>query len=195
MIGLVIMALVIITMLTVGIVNPSWGKQEEAVFENEATVSEIQEETTKEQLNENQTNEPEIPMPESSKRELSVSPRILKYLLISLVSGFIILFALEHTGDISFIMSPSKQDNRYSEHYDPVAFIYFTTPFDKRMDVPIKEWTNMDLKNGYSDFYSYSNMVKIYFTATFSDFLFGLLFSGIIFLILMFFSKFKIRIK
>lgn len=138
----------------------------------------------------------------NSKKEISVNPKIVSYLLLSLVIGFIALFAIEHAGKISFIMGtiPPRPGEKMSLTAEappeyPVSIIYFDTPFDSRLQVPTKNWKNEDVYFKSGDFHKYGNLIKVYFQAVKTDYLYGLLFSGIMFLLIVFFMKFKIKIK
>ncbi|WP_165045869.1 hypothetical protein [Dysgonomonas sp. ZJ709] len=138
----------------------------------------------------------------NTKKEFSVSSKIVSQLLLSLVLGFSILFAVEHYGNVSFIMGirdplPGEQPSFYADappEY-PVIKINYTTPFGTDTKVSVSGWRNQDVYFSDGKFYEYKNKVKVYFNAAVKDCQYGFLFSGIIFILLLFFTKFKLKFK
>lgn len=135
-----------------------------------------------------------------SKKEIAVNPKILLNILLSFILGFSILFAIEHRGKVNLIMGtippiPGQKLSLTAEAPPdyPVKIIYFDSPFGNRMTISAEGWKNKDVYWGDGKFHDYSNKVKIYFDAVAIDYKYGLLFSGIIFILILFFARFKLK--
>jgi len=134
-------------------------------------------------------------------KTIEIKKKTLLFIPISLIIGFIILFTLEHFGTFSYIADyvPEQQGKPSFTYYVDsnagVSSIMYKTYFNKEVRTSGNGFTVGDLNFSGTEFNKYSTKLYYYTEATKKDYLYGLMFSGGIFLIFLFFSYFKIKFK
>lgn len=134
-------------------------------------------------------------------KTIEIKKATLLIIPISLIIGFALLFTLEHFGTFSYITDyrPDAQAKPSFTYYvdsnSGVTSIMYRTYFNKEVMTSGNGFNVGDLNFSETEFNKYTTKIYYYTEATKEDYLYGLMFSGAIFLILLFFSYFKIKFK
>ncbi|MDR6300496.1 hypothetical protein [Mesonia maritima] len=133
-------------------------------------------------------------------KTITINKKILGVFLLSFIAGFLLLFSLEHLGKFSYLpknnsnLIQSSNKNNYPIS-TPIASIYYETYFGERVRTSGNGFRIKDVIFKESEFKNYSNRLYYYIEATKTDYKFGLIFSTVLFAIMLFFINFKIKFK
>lgn len=136
------------------------------------------------------------------KKEIKIKSSYIRYFIFSFLIGFSILYILEHCGKFSYMAKtlPNQSANKASfvEYVNPntrLVNITFETFFKNTVMTNGNGFNVGDLYYSDSSFHKYSNKSYYFTQAVLKDYVYGLYFSLAIFLIIVLFSEFKIKIS
>lgn len=128
------------------------------------------------------------------KKEITVNPKMIKKFFLSFLLGFISLYFIEHKSSTKAYPGKLDYNERFVNMDLKISALYLETFFGERVPIPTDNWKNRDVYYK-SDFHNYKYSSQRYLKATIIDYKYGILFSLIYFLIFIFFSFFKFKVK
>lgn len=133
-------------------------------------------------------------------KTITINKKTLLVFLLSLVLGFGILFLIEHFGKFNSTYYPVRTETDYgfienTPSDTPLLSISYHTPFGSEVKTSGNGFTIFDMKYKDVGLNLYENKIYYILNGLKTDFLYGLLFSTIIFVITIFFKNFKIKVK
>ncbi len=133
-------------------------------------------------------------------KTIVINKKTLITLILSIIVGFGILFFIEHFGNYNYTYQPvrTETDFGYNENTPsetPLQSISYLTPLNSEIKTAGNGFTIFDMKYKNVGLDKYSNKIYYVINGVKKDYLYGILFSVLIFIIVMFFKHFKIKIK
>lgn len=138
------------------------------------------------------------------KREIKIRKKYIVSLFLSFLIGYIILYGLEHFGEFSYLANSGSSDYNKNGKISmtssvsidtPVSSIYYVSYFGNKIRTSGNGFNVGDMIFKYSDFKKYSNKSFYYTQATIEDYQYGIYISLGVFLIIIFFLSFKIKLS
>uniref|UniRef100_UPI00404AA795 hypothetical protein n=1 Tax=Flavobacterium sp. TaxID=239 RepID=UPI00404AA795 len=134
-------------------------------------------------------------------KTVEINKNYIFTLLLSLILGFIILYGIEHLGKFSYLSSsePTYSNGKPTltssvSGNTKVSKIYYYSFFDTKVETSGNGFDLYDINYSNTDFDKYSVKSYYYTKATIEDYKYGIYISLGLFLILIFFRKFKIKL-
>lgn len=135
----------------------------------------------------------------NSEKEIKIKTFYLKAVGLAFLLGIITVFIVEHFGGFSYknIEEPTSIEKRgkYEVHTysgNSIILLYFNTPFKSKVS-SVKKRRDFEEVN-QSSLKNYSTRIVYYFKGVLKDFLYVILFTGLYFLIILFFNRHKFKI-
>ncbi|TYB73021.1 hypothetical protein ES676_09695 [Bizionia saleffrena] len=137
------------------------------------------------------------------KKEIKIRKKYISTFFLSFLIGFVILYGLEHFGNFSYLASSESSNFNGSSKSrmtgvvsfsDPVTSIYYESYFGKKIRTNGNGFTVGDMHSEYSVFKKYPSKSFYYTQATIKDYVYGLYISLMVFLVILFFLNFKIKL-
>jgi hypothetical protein len=135
---------------------------------------------------------------------IEVKKKHIRYLTLSIIIGFSILFILNHFGKFHYIpvynQSNFDSDGRLNTYVEvpntnKVALIAYLSYFDSVVQKNGYEFTISDLMDSESNYNKYSYKSYYYIQSTLKDFKYGVCFSIAFFIIALLFTNYKIKLS
>lgn len=128
---------------------------------------------------------------------LEINKVHIRNLILSFLTGFLVLFVLEHFGEFSYKADYVGNSVSLVEQIPmstKVLYVKYQTFFDNTIQTSGNGWSIYDLNYTESDFRNYTSTSYYYTQATIMDFKYGIYISFGIFVVTVFFSQFKIKL-
>lgn len=133
-------------------------------------------------------------------RTIVINKSIIFIIILSFILGFGVLFFTEHFGKMSAEYRPVRYETDYGYREDtpmetPLNTILYYTPYGSLVKTGGNGFTLYEMQYSNVGLGKYKNKIYYIIEGTKKDYLFGILYSVIFLIIIIFFKSFKIKIK